>query len=167
MPVEAEATPLRTEPPAPRGSWWPWFAAGLAGTVALVFALMVKPSRREEVTQELVVDQEESDGGTVALGDSALTAPVASAYAPSAGVPIALDMPPKPLPGQIRPDARGGCPYEPLVLINGGCWLKVEEDAKTCSQSQDTYVYKGACYLPVARPSLPPTSSPPESRDGG
>ncbi|WP_324289914.1 serine/threonine-protein kinase [Pyxidicoccus sp. MSG2] len=101
---------------------------------------------------------EAKDGGAVAVGDSALTAPVSSTVPPSAWSPIALDVPPKPFPGQMRPDANGRCPHKGYVPIHGGCWLKVDLAPKDCVGI--AYVYKEACYVPVFPPARPSTSGP-------
>jgi serine/threonine protein kinase len=106
---------------------------------------------------------ESKDGGTVAVGDSALTAPAALSQAPSAWTSIAVEVPPKPLPGQRRPDANGRCPSKLQVPINGGCWLRMVADTKECDQ--DSFAYKGACYFPVFPPTRVPTSRPTDRPD--
>lgn len=103
---------------------------------------------------------EEEDGGTVAVGDSALTAPVPLNRAPSPWSTLAEDLPPRPFPGQRRPDANGRCPAKPQVPINGGCWLKMPVELKDCGEGG--YVHKGTCYVPVIPPTRAPTSSPTE-----
>jgi hypothetical protein len=77
---------------------------------------------------------------------------------PSAGSTIAVDVPPRPLPGQTRPDAAGRCPRRSHVPINGGCWKKLAADLKDCAELE--YVYKGACYVPAIPPSRPSISNP-------
>ncbi|WP_164001861.1 serine/threonine-protein kinase [Pyxidicoccus caerfyrddinensis] len=101
---------------------------------------------------------DEKDGGTVAVGDSALKAPLSSTAAPSAWSTIALDVPPKPFPGQLRPDANGRCPHKGYVPIHGGCWLKLTLAPKDCEGI--AYVHKDECYVPVFPPARPSTSSP-------
>jgi serine/threonine-protein kinase len=125
---------------------------------------MLRVPVQEEAAQ---VQEDARDAGTAAVGDSVLTAPVASSHAPSMLTPVAADMPDKPLPGQARPNASGRCRSRPQVVINGGCWLKVEVDLSECKESEDNYVYKGACYQPGYAPPPPATSNPTESRDGG
>jgi serine/threonine-protein kinase len=146
----------------PQQEGWTWLAAaGVAGAMAALWAVgTLRLPAQDEAAQG------QRDAGTSAVGDSVLTAPVASAHAPSVLTPVAADMPDNPLPGQARPDANGRCRMKPQVVINGGCWLKVEMDQKECKESEHNYVYKGACYQPVA-PWRPATSSPTESRDGG
>ncbi|MFP2928269.1 serine/threonine protein kinase [Pyxidicoccus sp. 3LG] len=164
---ERGSAPLRRGVPRVHGrAWRDWSRlAGLGATVALGAIWMASPRLEEEPTTargDMRVDTK--DGGTVAVGDSALTSPVAPTPAPSAWRTIALEMPPKPLPGQKRPDADGRCPGRLQVIIHGGCWLRVVADKKECDA--DAYAYKGACYLPVFHPSRPPTSSPARSPDG-
>ncbi|MFP2910035.1 serine/threonine protein kinase, partial [Pyxidicoccus sp. 3LFB2] len=154
---------VRRPPRMPR---WPWFAAaGLAGALVLS-ARELSGSRSEETTASHVEEQEESrDGGTVAVGDSALTAPVAPEQAPSVWTSIAVDVPPKPLPGQWRPDVTGRCPGKVQVTINGGCWTKLSVDLKDCDDSGG-FEYRSACYFPVMVKPRPATSGPAD-RDGG
>ena len=104
--------------------------------------------------------EEARDGGTVAVGDSVLTAPVPLTGAPSAWSTIAVDLPPRPVPGQRRPDANGRCRIKEQVPINGGCWIKLLVELKNCGEAG--YIYKGGCYVPSIPPARPPTSSPAE-----
>jgi serine/threonine-protein kinase len=105
--------------------------------------------------------EETEDGGTVAVGDAALTAPVPLSQVPFAWAPIAVDVPPSPFPGQQRPNANGRCPNKLQVPINGGCWNKMTVDLKDC-EGEGYYIYKGICYTPVLAPTRPATSSPVE-----
>ncbi|MCY1019312.1 hypothetical protein [Pyxidicoccus sp. MSG2] len=102
---------------------------------------------------------EARDGGTAAVGDSALTAPSSSAAPPSAWATIALDVPPKPFQGQRRTDSNGSCPSQGQVPIQGHCWLKQALDRKGCDENG--YLYKdGECYAPVFPTARPSTSNP-------
>jgi serine/threonine-protein kinase len=105
------------------------------------------------------------DAGTVSLGDAALTEPIAARQATSTWSPMGLVLPLKPLPGQVRPDVSGRCPSRHQVPINGGCWKKTAEASEDCDDS--SYVYKGACYVPMYPPPRPPTSGPTDAPDGG
>jgi serine/threonine-protein kinase len=155
-PVEAES----------HRDWLPWLAvAGLAGAAVLGVRWGLSLPSQEEAEEARVAEHSEArDAGIVAVGDAAVTASVASMHAPSAGSAIALDMPDKPLPKQSRPDANGRCPRDFEVIINGGCWTKVDVKLASCT---DGYVYKGGCYAPAYPPPRPPTSGPTEARDGG
>jgi serine/threonine-protein kinase len=151
--------PLRV--PLQSGSSW-LVAAAIAGCLVLAATWLPGIPHQEEALSH---HEEARDAGVVGLGDSVLTAPVASTQELPTGALIALDLPDKPLRGQIRPDANGRCPFRVHVVINGGCWWKAGEDAKDCEEN--AYVYKGRCYEPVFPRPRPATSEPAEARDGG
>ncbi|MFP2933187.1 serine/threonine-protein kinase [Pyxidicoccus sp. 3LG] len=144
-----------------RAVWRPALAgAGMGASLALGGVWMLStPVREEPEERHASVSEESKDGGTVALGDSALTAPVAPERTPLAGSSITLDIPPRPLPGQMRPDATGRCPHPSQVVINGSCWKKLAAKLKDCDVAGD-YIYKGECYTPAFRPTRPSTSGP-------
>jgi serine/threonine-protein kinase len=152
---------------APRQGEWTWLAAaGLVGAVMLGTPWVLSTPVPEEDSREQAAAQEEArDVGTVGLGDLVLTAPAASLRMPFSESPVAQQVPENPLPGQLRPDARGRCPGKSLVLIHGGCWIRVDEDLKACTSYG--YIHKGTCYVPAPAPPRPATSGPTESRDGG
>jgi serine/threonine-protein kinase len=137
-------------------------AAGMGAALALGAAWMFSAHPGVETGEGHASRPEETeDGGTVAVGDAALTAPVPLSQAPFAGSTISVDLPPKPFPGQQRPDANGRCPSKAQVSIHGGCWYKMNLDLKDCKW-EGYFIYKGACYAPVLAPMRPPTSSPVE-----
>ncbi|MFP2926931.1 serine/threonine protein kinase, partial [Pyxidicoccus sp. 3LG] len=152
--------------PPPRMRRWPGLAAAsLGGALVLSAGGLLSVSRPEEaVTSRLAEGEESKDGGTVAVGDSALTAPVAPERVPSVWSSIAVDLPPKPFPGQRRPDANGRCPGKVQVAINGGCWRKLSVDLTDCAD-EDGFEYRGACYIPVPTPPRPATSGPADRDD--
>ncbi|MCP3139445.1 hypothetical protein [Pyxidicoccus xibeiensis] len=147
--------------PPPRVARWPRLvAAGLAGAVALSAGGLLRGSPSEEPAAAHLAEEDESrDGGAVAVGDSVLTAPVAPERAPSLWASIAQDLPPKPLQGQRRPDAKGRCPGKEQVAINGGCWAKLPADVKDCDD-RGGFAYRSACYFPVMVKPRPATSGP-------
>ncbi|WP_163988993.1 serine/threonine-protein kinase [Pyxidicoccus caerfyrddinensis] len=151
-------------PPQDRGpaSWSRLMAAAsLGAAVALGAAWMLSAQPREKTEQAHASATEESkDGGTIAVGDTALTAPVSLTRAPFVLSVIAVDLPPKPLRGQLRPDASGRCAHRAHVSINGGCWVEVKTSLKDCDEPY--YVHKGACYGPAYPPPRPATSAPTE-----
>jgi len=158
-----EAVPSRPHMRAPHWNWRPWLAAGVTGAVALSAAWVLCTLPRMDAARERsAMRVEERDAGVIAVGDSTLTAPGTSARVPATLSLIALDLPAEPLPGQIRPDARGRCPRKSLVPLNGGCWTKVAPE--NCEEA--SYVYKGTCYDPAYPPPRPPTSSPTKSPKG-
>jgi serine/threonine-protein kinase len=164
-PLNVSPTVRRVAPRPSRPGWWPWLAAAsLGGPLAFGVGWMLGTWPGHEPAQMRVTEEVEArDGGTVAVGDAALTAPVAPDRAPSVWSTIAVDLPPKPLPGQTRPDATGRCPHRSQIPIHGGCWMKLAVEVKDCDG--DSYVYKGGCYAPSYRPARPPTSSPADGTD--
>jgi len=153
-----------TAQPRRRVTRWPRLAAAsLGGALALYVGGMLSVRALEAPTDAPLAKPEDAkDGGTVAVGDSALTAPVPLEGAPIAGATIAVDVPPQPVPGQTRPNALGRCPRS-LIPINGGCWKKLALDPKDCPEGD--VVYQGGCYTPAYPPARPPTSSPAERTD--
>jgi serine/threonine-protein kinase len=165
---ESEPAPTRYEPPrvAPGGRARAVslrrVAGGLGAALALGAAWLLSAHPGGKVEEGLVSRPEEMrDGGTVAVGDEALTAPVPLSQPPFARSTLAVDPPPRPFPGQRRPDASGRCPDKRHVPIHGGCWIKLPLDLKDCG-AEGYYIYKGGCYVPVMLPARPPTSSPVE-----
>ncbi|MFP2910066.1 serine/threonine protein kinase, partial [Pyxidicoccus sp. 3LFB2] len=153
--------PQHVTAPPRREARRPWLtAASLGAAMALGVAGVLSlraielPATRPQAAQE-----EARDGGTSAVGDSALTAAVEHDRAPFEGSTLAVDVPPKPFPGQRRPNASGRCPNKGQVSINGGCWVKLPVDVKDCD-GEDSFVYNGACYAPVLARPRPPTSGP-------
>jgi eukaryotic-like serine/threonine-protein kinase len=157
----------RDEPRARRMSWLLWLAATGVGV------LLLWPRDRQTVSteEELRVAEKSSaegqqDGGVIYVGDTA-TASASSWVQPAGGKGIALEVPPKPLPGQLKPDGNGHC-RKGLVALNGGCWLKVEVgDLENCQVVKNGVVFKASCYAPIFPSTREPTSAPvePESPD--
>jgi hypothetical protein len=104
------------------------------------------------------------DEGPADLGDTAAAAPQASAQEPSRQQAISQDLPPEPLPEQLRPDAKGQCPGRKQVPINGGCWVEYPAaNAGECEQN-GYVLLKSRCYAPAlkSRRKPPPTSDLPQ-----
>nr|WP_307734743.1 serine/threonine-protein kinase [Pyxidicoccus parkwaysis] len=168
QPEETRDEPRHASPQAKVHAWRPWLGAASLGATLTAFGAVWLLSARtgeEPATVHGALRVEMKDGGTVAVGDSVLTAPAEPTQASSVRTSIALDVPLKPLPGQRRPDASGRCPGKQQVVINGGCWFRVTSDTKECDL--DAYAYKGDCYTPVLPHTRPPTSSPTDGADGG
>ena len=150
-----------TVQPPPRMARWPWFvAASLGASLALGVGVLlstrsVAPSEKTHLAQ----GEEAKDGGTIAVGDAALTDPVAPEQAPSMWSAIRAELPPKPFPKQRRPNGDGRCSGKGLVAINGGCWAKLPVELKDCDAT-DGFAYKGDCYVPVLALPRPSTSGP-------
>jgi serine/threonine-protein kinase len=164
-PEETRPPPQEVSRRAPRRARRRWLtAAGLGGALALGAGWMLSaPFGAENEEAQASGSEDAQDGGTVAVGDTALTAPVPPTRPPSTWSTVAVDLPLKPFPGQRRPDANGRCPGKAQVPINGGCWLKLPLEPKDCEE--EGYTYKGGCYLPSFRPVRPPTASPAERED--
>ncbi|WP_164017111.1 serine/threonine protein kinase [Pyxidicoccus trucidator] len=160
LPVEeARSVPPRERGPAPWSRLMA--AASLGAAVALGAAWMLSAQPQEKTEQaQASATEEAKDGGAVAVGEAALTAPVPLTRAPSALSVIAVELPPKPLRWQLRPDASGRCAHRAHVSINGGCWVKVDISLRDCLEPY--YEHKGACYGPAYPPPRPATSGPTE-----
>jgi serine/threonine-protein kinase len=64
---------------------------------------------------------------------------------------ITSEMPQGPRPGQRTPPCK-----RPQIEINGGCWIRVADEAPPCVES--TYEWKKRCYFPVPVPPRPSSS---------
>lgn len=107
------------------------------------------PNAGMSATAEVTPDIGKPDARHVAVGDATpTTAPGRAPRSPHGGYAIALDLPQTPLPGQIKPDANNRCPNNAQIVINGGCWLKLEADLTDCA-TYAGYVHKNTCYLPA------------------
>jgi serine/threonine protein kinase len=145
LPVQASQVKARR--------WLPWLAAALALGLWPEETGSVRPL--EHLTYGAPSGAKRK-ADTASLGEAALNSSETAAEAPSSKT-IALEIPSQPLPGQLKPDAKGRCPEE-LVPINGGCWGKVLMDVKNCRGN--AHVYRGGCYLPAFEPVRKPTSAP-------
>ncbi|WP_224368905.1 serine/threonine-protein kinase [Hyalangium versicolor] len=79
---------------------------------------------------------------------------------------LSQDTPPKPLPGQLTPDAKGQCSGRMQVPINGGCWVEqLIKDAEACEAAGYVF-FRARCYAPALKSSRkpPPTSAPSDFR---
>jgi serine/threonine-protein kinase len=64
---------------------------------------------------------------------------------------VTAELPQGPLPGQRTPPCK-----RPQIEINGGCWIRVADEAPPCVAS--TYEWKKRCHFPVPAPPRPSTS---------
>lgn len=139
-------------------SWLPWLAAVVLAALLLWQQQreLMRPKEESPVAQGAPAG-EQRDGGVTYVGDTALS----SAYSfvpPPMSKGVAVEVPPKPFPGQLRPDANGRCRSGQYV-INGGCWLKVDVgDLNNCKGNG--FEYRGGCYAPIGTPMREPTSGP-------
>lgn len=151
---------------APRGEMGRRVLSGVLGLAAIVTGGVVLLSRDMQPVsaddEPQMVERsaaESQDGGVTFVGDTATTSSQSAVQAPS-GKGIALEAPPKPLQGQLKPDGNGHC-RKGLVALNGGCWLKVEVgDLENCRVVKSGVVFKQACYAPIFPTEREPTSDP-------
>jgi hypothetical protein len=137
-----------------------WLVASVVGTLVL-WPRDKNPLRGEEepTLTRGPPSEEQRDGGSSYVGDTALMAAHSTTGAPAREA-VALDVPPKPQPGQLKPDAKGQC-RKGQHSINGGCWMKVElGDLDDCKGMGNGFEYNGGCYAPIYPPKREPTSAP-------
>ncbi len=147
-----EPSPASERRRARAATWAP------AGAVALLVAFLVLVPTKKQGTSQVAAP----DAGAAGVGDTAPSSPPEPIQEQPQRKEIAQEPPPKPFQGQRRPDARGRCPGEKQVPINGGCWVEYHaKDAKECAQ-YGYLLLKGKCFAPTLDPdSKPvPTSSP-------
>ncbi|MDY7225409.1 serine/threonine-protein kinase [Hyalangium rubrum] len=95
------------------------------------------------------------DGGSVALGSTALASALPGGVGPVELRAVSLDVPSRPLKGQKR----APCESRELVEINGGCWVHGGGLKPPCDR--DWYEWEGRCYWPFMVRERPPTSEEP------
>jgi eukaryotic-like serine/threonine-protein kinase len=141
---------------------------GALATAALVLALCAwwvapgtQPLENPFGACQGAAEAEKADTGPVGLGEAAVSAATMNAPEPSGRKAMAEDSLPEPLPGQLRPDAKGRCPHKRQVALNDGCWVAAEWDREKCEAlNSNGYMYKNMCYVPVFSPGRAPTSQP-------
>jgi hypothetical protein len=169
--------PLReAEPPQPRSQprtrAWVWVPAGVA---AMTGALVLLGTRGQVETRheqapakpQVALKAEAPDAGTSEVGEAAASTPPAAVPPPSERKAITQDTPPRPVPGQSRPDEKGQCADTDQVHINGGCWLELRtKSAASCARGGYVF-FKGRCFAPAFPPHRkhPPMSGPPDVRE--
>jgi hypothetical protein len=100
------------------------------------------------------------DGGVSELGPEALTSYARQDTVPQGQPSISVDVPPEPLPGQRRTNSKGQCQGRGEVPINGGCWLRFDDNVvPPCYTGH--YEWLGRCYQPSLLNGRQPTSEPP------
>lgn len=166
LPVVEALAPVAapSEHVTPQERNWRWLLL-LAATAGVALALWPDGTRSRRAEGKGTVvrnssEAEERDGGSISVGDTALTsshAPMKESPGTSSGGVISMEEPPKPQPGQIKPDGNGRC-RKGYTAINGGCWLKADVDLDDCKGIG--VVYRGGCYTPVFPSAREPTSAP-------
>ncbi|MDY7230758.1 serine/threonine protein kinase [Hyalangium rubrum] len=167
--AQALASSQRAHPPAHGWMWMPWLGAGIAVLVLMLGTRQEAPGPLPEEEAPAVAQTERpdggsSDGGTVELAQEVLTSHMKETELPQEWFGISLDVPPKPLPGQRRPDSTGQCRRRGEMTINDGCWVQVAGVSPPCDEGQ--YEWMGRCYSPVYAPLRQPTSKQPKPSHG-
>ena len=99
----------------------------------------------------------------VGLGEAAATTTTQAPAQPSPSEPLAADSPPEPSEGQLQPDKKGRCPHPRQVVLNGGCWRRMEVNNEEC-ETFNGQMYEGGCYVPIfPRGFKRPSTSGPDS----
>jgi serine/threonine protein kinase len=141
---------------------WLWLAVGSGLTLATWMAWTVATKLVEKLASAHVMEapNSQADGGTAGLGEAAASTASVDFSAPSSQGLLAEESPPKPVPGQIRPDVNGRCPRKQQMALNGGCWVQVPLEREECEAARGT-LFKSECYLPLLPTHPLPTSTPP------
>jgi hypothetical protein len=135
-----------------------WFGWLLAAVLAVLWAESEWTNR--EVWRRVAAatppesDEDARDGGTSGLANEVLTQHEGAQRPETKPEGVRLEMPKTPFPGQRRPPCKE---YE--VEVSGGCWHALQDKRPPCGE--ETYVWKGRCYLPSPSSPRPPTSGPP------
>ncbi|WP_224248212.1 serine/threonine-protein kinase [Hyalangium gracile] len=154
--LESTLRPARLRPRHGRRGW----ALAAAAVALAVGAWAAVPGR---FWRERSVAQAERMGaavGTAGLGDAAAGMVLVQAPAGSATEGMGKDTLPEPLPGQVKPDQKGRCPFKGLVSLNGGCWLTEAQGEPEKCVELGGQMFQGTCYMPLVPPGRkrPPTS---------
>jgi len=139
--------------------WLPWLAAAMALGLWPAETDSVRTVERLTMARGVPAEARRKEDA-VSLGDTAMSASTAVVTSPSEGA-IAQEVPKDPLPGQMKPDAKGRCPGK-QVAINGGCWAKVDFSVEECVGNV-FFVHQGGCFTPAYKPTRKPTSAPGQS----
>ncbi|MDC0711421.1 serine/threonine-protein kinase [Stigmatella sp. ncwal1] len=155
-----ELSSVAEQKPVHRGLLWK-----MAPVLGVLFVGTWWLSRMPPSRPVAQVEAQEATEATVGLAHAAVTEPVGSTEVPPGWEGVALDMPQRPLPGQLKPDASGRCPGRNHTSLNGGCWRALKGGEDKCAEDENEYVHKGECYAPVFSRGRQPTSD--SAQDAG
>jgi len=175
LPSSPEAESSTPVPSAARGSAAPfrrqtaapsWIALGAVVVLAVwaQWAVSDQPGEGPSCARGESDPAGQPEREPVGLGEAAAAALTESAPLPPSGQEVmAEDTPPEPVPGQMRPNAKGRCPHKGQSSLNGGCWLQIALSRELCEESGGQ-MFRGMCFMPIILRQRPPTSSPPDKR---
>jgi serine/threonine protein kinase len=139
---------------------WPWLATAVSG---LVVAAWVGGRAVGALGESFSVHSSEADradAGTAGLGET-VSATSSAMETPESSLPVMADETlPEPLPGQTRPDAKGHCPHQLQVALNGACWVPFAPGSDECAAFEGQ-LFRGRCYVPALPRKRPSTAHPP------
>ncbi|MBN1209665.1 MAG: serine/threonine protein kinase [Myxococcaceae bacterium] len=159
-PLREAATPRARGRPRTRARVWvPACALAMLGALLLLWNRGAVETRHGDAPAKARVASKPDapDAGTSAVGEAAPSTLPAAVQPPAKREAITQDTPPKPFPGQSRPNEKGQCASHEQVPINGACWFELRsKDAASCEQN-GYVVLKGRCFAPA----FPPRRKPP------
>jgi serine/threonine protein kinase len=138
-----------------------WVAVGSVPVFLLLVVLLTRNVDQGEVAatepENETQEPDKPDAGT-SVGAEAMASVSPADMAPIAERKIGQKVPEKPLPGQKRPP----CNYQAAVVINGGCWRRIETGAVPCDANYE-YEHEGRCYYPLFTNggNIPTSEDPP------
>jgi hypothetical protein len=138
-----------------------WLAATVVGALVLwPWDKGLQRTGEDSMVTRGARGTEQRTGGSSHVGDTAVMSANSNPMATPAREIVAVEVLPKPLPGQLKPDAKGQC-RKGQHAINGGCWMKVElGDLEDCKGMGNSFEYKGGCYAPIFPPAREPAAAP-------
>ncbi|MFP2897832.1 hypothetical protein [Corallococcus sp. 4LFB] len=142
MPVPRRAPPAQALVRSPGRALRLLTAASLAAAGVLLAIHASTPARGPELVEEMALPQ--------MTPEQAVFTDLAS----GAGnrLPDRYRVPDEPMDGQARAPCRS-----PSVEVNGGCWLRLKDDAPCPKNSAE---YRGGCYVPVSATKKDNVSGP-------
>jgi len=151
---ESESAPTRKPEPeptpesAPEPSWSPLgefqpHPGCITAFIALVLLLWGVLTHDWGTGAAGYTGRESPDAGTKGIGEEAVASVSPAQTPPSSGQGVTRPMPDGPVPGQKRPP----CNRQGTVVINGGCWRRIEDFTPPCGPGD--YEYKERCYVPL------------------
>jgi len=151
---EQEPPPVPVRQPIP---WRKGITAAAVAVALVIGGMGLGHALRDQSLLATARDQAQAaqaaaqEKGTSALGEATLQEPLTVPEPTPTHEGISAEVPKEPLPDQRQPPCK-----RPQVEINGGCWIRVADEAPPCVAS--TYEWRRRCYWPVLLPSRPTTS---------